>query len=102
MGKAFAFCAGLLALVIDSLAQAADLRSVVKAPPVITAAYAWGGFYIGAHGGASWGENDFVDLIGGGDAARFTAHGYFGGGQIGYNWQSGAWVFGGELEGTLS
>ena len=62
----------------------------------------WTGLYVGAHAGMAWAENDFFDLVGGGTAAAFTATGIFGGGQIGYNWQSGPWVFGAEAEGSLS
>jgi outer membrane immunogenic protein len=72
-------------------ANAADLGRIVRkepAPPV-PAAYSWSGFYDGIHGGGSWAENEFIDLIGGRSAAKFTAHGYFGGGQVGYNWQTG-------------
>ena len=81
-------------------ANAANLqlkRPAVQAPPAV-AVYNWTGFYIGAHGGAAWAENEFVDVSG----AKFTAEGSFGGLQIGYNWQTGPWVFGAEAEGSLS
>jgi outer membrane immunogenic protein len=71
-------------------ANAADPARIVRKGPALPAAatYNWSDFYAGLHGGASWAENEFVDLIGGGSAAKFTAHGYFGGGQAGYNWQA--------------
>ncbi|MFC0242979.1 outer membrane protein [Rhodopseudomonas telluris] len=84
-------------------AMAADLaaRPYTKAPPVIVALYNWSGFYIGANGG--WGTSrkswDFYTpgLLSEGshDASGATA-----GGQIGYNWQVGAWVFGVEAQGN--
>jgi outer membrane immunogenic protein len=85
------------ATVMSGAAHAADLP-VLKAPPSVAPAYNWTGFYVGAHGGAAWADNKFVDVLG----ATFTAQGGFGGGQIGYNWQTGPWVFGAEAEGSLS
>ncbi|MGP9810847.1 outer membrane protein [Rhodopseudomonas sp. NSM] len=90
-------------------AMAADLaaRPYTKAPPMIVAMYDWSGFYIGANGG--WGTSrkcwDFAGTtatplatnLGEGchDASGATA-----GGQIGYNWQMGTWVFGLEAQGN--
>lgn len=82
-------------------ALAADM--LVKAPPeVAAAAYNWTGFYIGAHIGRGWVDNRFFDVAAGIDAASFTASGILGGGQVGFNWQSGPWLLGVEAEGTLS
>ena len=51
------------------------------------------GCYFGGNAGAGWGSAEFetsVDTISGSsDSARFV-----GGGQIGCDWQTGAWVFG--------
>jgi outer membrane immunogenic protein len=97
---AFAVVMGISA----GAANAADLQlkhPTVKAPPAV-AVYNWTGFYIGAHGGASWAHNKFFDVTGGAEVVSFAANGYFGGGQIGYNWQTGPWVLGGELEGSWS
>jgi outer membrane immunogenic protein len=90
-------------------AMAADLaaRPYTKAPPVIVAAYDWSGFYIGANGG--WGTSRKCWDYSGTAAARFAvnvaegchdASGATAGGQIGYNWQAGAWVFGVEAQGN--
>jgi outer membrane immunogenic protein len=87
-------------------AAAADLaaRPYVKAPPVpIAVVYDWSGFYIGANGG--WGSSHkcwdfntpagvFVAAEGCHDATGGTV-----GGQIGYRWQAGGWVFGLEAQG---
>ena len=96
-----AFAVAITALTCD--AKAADLRPAVTAPLApVGAAYDWSGFYAGVHAGGSWADNRFFDVNGGVDSAVFTAAGVFGGGQIGFNWQTGRWVLGAELEGSLS
>ncbi|MBA4034050.1 MAG: hypothetical protein C0480_05520 [Bradyrhizobium sp.] len=80
---------------------AADLaaRPYTKAPPpVVAAMYDWSGFYIGINGG--WGQSstryDWANfLVRSDDASGGTV-----GGQIGYNWQAGSWVFGIEAQGN--
>jgi outer membrane immunogenic protein len=80
---------------------AADLaaRPYTKAPPpVVAAMYDWSGFYIGINGG--WGQSstryDWANfLVRSDDASGGTV-----GGQIGYNWQAGSWVFGLEAQGN--
>lgn len=84
------------------LVQAADLRPIVKAPAPVVTAYNWSGGYVGVHAGAGWADNRFYDTIGGADIGRFTAQGYFGGGQVGYNWQRERWVLGVEAEGSAA
>ena len=96
----------LVALGMAAPAVAADLpaRTYTKAPPVmIPAVYDWSGFYIGANGG--WGTErrcfDAVTVAGtfiGADGCHDTSGGVAGG-QIGYRWQTGAWVFGLEGQG---
>ncbi|MTW16513.1 outer membrane beta-barrel protein [Rhodoplanes serenus] len=87
-------------------AGAADLpaRLPVAAAPAL---WSWTGLYVGTHAGNAWNHTDW--LSGTGEFAaltRFsgtgTAGGAFGGAQIGYNHQIGAWVLGGELEGSLA
>lgn len=69
-------------------AQAADQQIYYKASP----AYNWTGFYAGAHIGYGFG-----DAIAGGVGAEID--GFFGGGQLGYNWQFNRnWVFGIETD----
>lgn len=88
-------------------AAAADLaaRPYTKAPPApIATVYDWSGFYIGANGG--WGSShkcwDLVTPAGAFIAAEgcHDADGGTVGGQIGYRWQTGAWVFGLEAQGN--
>ena len=72
---------------------------IAKAPayktPPARAAYNWTGFYIGAYLGADWGLTNWSFA----DAGTTNPHfaGFVGGGEIGYNYQVGKWVFG--LEG---
>jgi outer membrane immunogenic protein len=95
---------GLIAMATS--ASAADLaaRPYTKAPPMVAAIYDWSGFYIGANGG--WGTShkcwDFVDAAGVFVAAEgcHDASGGTVGGQIGYRWQAGTWVFGLEAQGN--
>src|SRR6266571_7345620 len=95
---------GFVALVSAAPASAADLaaRPYTKAPPMIAAIYDWSGFYIGANGG--WGSSrncwDFLPVAGGvTPEGCHDATGGVAGGQIGYRWQSGGWVFGLEAQG---
>ena len=96
---------GLIALGIAP-ASAADLaaRPYTKAPPMISPVYDWSGFYIGVNGG--WGNQrncftatdaafNFV-----GNEGCHDTDGGVAGGQIGYRWQSAAWVFGLEAQGN--
>jgi outer membrane immunogenic protein len=97
-------CLGATALAVAgaSSASAADLAvkaPVMKAPPVVVAAYNWTGFYIGAHVGGAWGNKDWVAL----DVGPLGSHdvdGFLGGGQVGFNWQAPGsnWVLGAEAD----
>jgi outer membrane immunogenic protein len=104
MKKVFLVTASLIALGAAAPAVAADLaaRPYTKAPPMIAALYDWSGFYVGANGG--WGSSrncwDFLPLAGGSAAEGcHDATGGVAGGQIGYRWQAGTWVFGLEAQG---
>jgi outer membrane immunogenic protein len=69
-------------------AVAADLaaRTYTKAP-VAAPLPTWAGFYIGAMGGYA-----------SEDTSNFALKGGFGGGTVGYNWQTGMYVFGIEAD----
>ena len=78
-----------VALSVATAASAADMkaRPYTKAPPaVVSPAYNWSGFYVGAMGGYGWGSGD--------------SSGGFGGGTVGYNWQlpGSQFVFGVEVD----
>jgi outer membrane immunogenic protein len=98
------------AIAITSSASAADLaaRPYTKAPaPMIAAVYDWSGFYIGVNGGGGWSHKcwDIVTNVLGAPVVPAVsegchdATGAVAGGQIGYRWQTGAWVFGLEGQG---
>jgi outer membrane immunogenic protein len=78
-------------------ASAADLatRPYTKAP---SAFYNWTGFYIGANGGYGWGSVSSFGVPGG-IPTNHAPSGALAGGQIGYNWQTGPWVYGLEADG---
>ncbi|MBH5370036.1 outer membrane protein [Bradyrhizobium glycinis] len=92
----------LVALSAAAPALAADLaaRPYTKAPPAaIAAVYDWSGFYIGLNGGGG-SSNAKWDLVGFGRDGSHDATGGTVGGQIGYRWQSGQFVFGVEGQGN--
>jgi outer membrane immunogenic protein len=96
---------GLIVLGMAAPAVAADLpaRTYSKAPPpVIAAVYDWSGFYIGGNGGYGTSRKEWDTTTTGvvlGDEASHNATGGVAGGQIGYRWQTGGWVFGLEAQG---
>ncbi len=77
-------------------------------PPAPVAPYSWTGFYIGIHGGGAWFDKDWFypctptnlliplpcDLSQGGH----TGASWLAGGQIGFNYQVGQWVWGMEAQ----
>jgi outer membrane immunogenic protein len=104
---------GALALAAMTIpASAADIPRPAPPPPVVAPpVYNWSGFYIGGNVGGKWAEHDgnvnvvgFTPLglldFGGNGGNDETA--FVGGGQIGFNWQAGGWVFGieGDFQGT--
>ena len=67
-------------------------------------AFSWSGFYVGVHAGYGWGESDWTDLLGSlGANLRFEdLQGGLGGGQLGFNWQTGPLVVGIEASFSAS
>lgn len=99
--------AAALLLASTSLSFAADLA--VKAPYAPAAVWSWTGFYLGGNVGAGWGttESTLASVNGalgavpvGTALAQNSRSGFLGGGQLGYNWQSGWVVFG--VQGDIS
>jgi outer membrane immunogenic protein len=94
-----------------SIASAADLptKAPVYKAPMAAPVSDWTGFYAGLNAGYAWGNSD-PTLIGPvnvptlffsgttGSPPGLNPRGFIGGGQSGYNWQSGMWVFGGEVD----
>ena len=100
--KTLAAAAGIL---IASTAAGSAADMAVKAPYAASAPiWNWTGFYIGGHVGAGWGTAETtVDSIAapgfpltplGLALTQNSRSGFLGGGQIGYNFQSGWAVFG--------
>jgi outer membrane immunogenic protein len=104
---------------IGTPAFAADMA--VKAPPPApapTPVYSWTGFYVGLNAGGGWGNNGIDNSLTPGACnagaqcpvffaglntilgGSFDAHpsGFIGGGQIGYNYQTGVYVWGVETD----
>jgi outer membrane immunogenic protein len=99
--KKLTFILAATTALICGPALGADLRMPVKAPVVAPAPYFnWSGCYIGVHGGGGFGEKRVVDPILAADFARHDTSGALVGGQVGCDFQSGAFVFGIEGSGS--
>jgi outer membrane immunogenic protein len=101
------------AVMLGGAAQAADMP--LKAPPpAAPVMYNWTGFYIGAHIGGAWADRNGHDRFDGNncfwagaslvcfddnDFGRNRGR-FIGGGQLGFNYQVGQWVWG--VEGQIS
>lgn len=102
--KAAPFAAALALTVLSGTAIAADLPSAKAPPPPPPPAFTWGGFYIGANVGYTWGAKNTISsfavplidndpLFGAASAASATTfvapnfNGALGGGQVGWNYQ---------------
>jgi len=86
----------------SATAMAADMTMpmATKASPYAVPAFSWTGFYIGAQvGGGTLGD---LQSNSEGSAPRTGGKGAIAGGQLGYNYQDGNWVFGIEGEGYWS
>ena len=79
-------------------ASAADLAAGPYTEAAPSGFYNWTGFYIGANGGYGWGSVRSY-AIPGGIPISHNPSGGLAGGQIGYNWQTGPWVYGLEADG---
>ena len=94
------FLLGTVGLVALGVAPALAADMAMKAAPVpyVAPMYNWSGFYIGINGG--WGQSstryDWANFL----VRSDNASGGTVGGQIGYNWQAGSWVFGLEAQGN--
>jgi outer membrane immunogenic protein len=88
-----------------SPALGADLP-YAKAPPAAATVYDWTGVYIGGFGGGGFGNHNYNNANGPAGFANFTVNydstGGIGGGEVGYNWQSGNYLVGVEADGFWS
>ena len=92
-------CAAI-AVAFCSHASAADLTSIYKAPPApAAAAYNWSGLYGGVNAGYSFGHSSLDgSTFGTANSTTWNADSFIGGGQVGYNFQSGSLVYGLEAD----
>ena len=92
-------------------AQAADLptRKEAPAPVFVPPPFTWTGFYVGLNAGAVWSMGNrttslYYPATGSWLATYYPGNlgnsntGFIGGGQAGYNWQTGAFVLGVETD----
>jgi len=96
----------ILAFATATSASAADLPAPLpERTRVYIPSYVWTGFYLGGHVGGAWGDQTVTTvldnpLLPAGAQWKSNAHGVLAGGQVGVNYQAGAWVVG--VEGDLS
>lgn len=95
----------LLASCFAGSVLAADLPSrPAPVPEVYVPVFTWAGLYVGLNAGVGWGESSGVSVTGPTVGSSGTIGGgssdgrFVGGAQIGYNWQSGAIVYGLETD----
>jgi outer membrane immunogenic protein len=90
-------CAGLFAATMACPSFAADLpRPAFKAPVFVAPFFSWTGFYVGINGGYGWGKSDWTNILG--TTGDFNVKGGLVGGTLGYNLQTGSWVWGLETD----
>jgi len=86
-------CAGLLAAAMATPSVAADLpRPVYKGPAYVAPVFTWTGFYVGINGGYGMGTSDWNP------GPEFEIKGWLVGGTLGYNLQTGNFVWGVEAD----
>ena len=89
---------------LSATAFAADLPSRVAAPSMAPPVFTWTGLYVGASVGiakSSATDTEYVDFVDSTSTAwtvASAANGVTGGVNVGYNWQTGALVFGLEAD----
>lgn len=89
-------CAGMLAAAVATPSFAADLPRPAYKSPVYVAGFSWSGLYIGINGGYGWGKSDWSSAV---TTGNTQPKGGLVGATLGYNVQTGVWVWG--LEGDI-
>jgi outer membrane immunogenic protein len=97
---------GLVAMAAPAVAADLPARTYKAPPPMMATIYDWSGFYVGVNGGYGTSHKcvDNAGFVGALLAVPVRdncgdATGGLVGGQVGYNWQAGSWVFGLEAQG---
>jgi outer membrane immunogenic protein len=115
MKKAVGLIGASLLFAGSALAADLDVKApVYKAPPPVAVVPTWAGWYVGANGGWIGSADGTVtntgtDTGGAGLGAALAGNaipgavslrynGFLGGAQVGYNWQTGSWVYGLEAD----
>ena len=92
--------AGIAAALLTAplAARAADIvHPSYKAPAYVGPAAAnWTGFYVGINGGYGFGSSSWTDPASSVTTGNFDVTGGLAGGTLGYNFQTGTWVWGFE------
>lgn len=89
--------ASALAVAMAGPSLAADLPRPAYKAPVYIAPFSWTGFYVGINGGYGFGKSNWSNVTG--STGDFNVRGGLIGGTLGYNMQSGSFVYG--LEGDI-
>ena len=104
MRKTLLAATALTALSVPAFAADLPSRQMAPAAPIAYApAFTWTGFYVGLNAGYGWRNTKDVGFVNTVTSATTIFSngdngGFVGGGQLGYNWQSGALVFGVETD----
>ena len=112
MKKLFLASTALAAAMAAGSADAAEVP-VYKARPPMVAPWSWTGWYVGVHLGGAWGTKEWSDPLFPGDPTplpflndlalvNYGVNGFIGGGQIGFNYQSGWVVWGVEAQASAA
>ena len=102
----FAACVSLFAAVPAAPSFAADLPTpgyrgpAYKGPVYVGPGFSWTGFYAGINGGYGFGKTNWSS--GAFSTGDFNVNGGLAGGTLGYNLQTGSWVWGLEVDGDYS
>lgn len=95
------FALTILATLAAGSANAADIpqQPYTSAPPVVSPAYNWTGFYLGAMGGYGWSDSAAINGVA---ITNAGLKGGFAGATLGFNYQAGQFVFGIEDDAAWS
>lgn len=85
--------ATLIATSLNAVAADLPARPQYQEPAMVAPVNQWTGCYVGGNIGAAWGRAKVENLVGAGSVSPNNS-GFAAGGQIGCDYQAGAWVFG--------